>query len=115
MNLKRIVDGLQLLTLAATIWTLALLFVSQPSMTGDPVRDLGSRIYAARCSGCHGGSGQGLTGPRLAGQMVDRFPNPADQVAVIAHGRAGMPAFGGRLSAEELAAVVEFTRFSLGT
>ncbi|HEX2420684.1 MAG TPA: cytochrome c [Acidimicrobiia bacterium] len=115
MSLKRIVDVLQLLTLAATVWTLTLLFVSQPSMTGDPVQDLGARIYAARCSGCHGGSGQGLTGPPLAGQMVERFPDPADQAAVIARGRAGMPAFGGRLSAEELAAVVEFTRSSLGT
>ena len=115
MSLKRIVDFLQLLTLAATAWTVALLFVSQPSMTGDPVQDVGARIYAARCSGCHGGAGQGLTGPRLAGQMVERYPNPADQAAVIARGRAGMPAFGSRLSPEELAAVVEFTRSGLGT
>ncbi|MGH8957714.1 MAG: c-type cytochrome [Acidimicrobiia bacterium] len=114
MNLKRLVDGLQLLTLGATVWTVALLFTAEPSFTGDPIQDVGSRIYAARCSGCHGGAGQGLTGPRLAEQMVERYPDPADQAAVVASGRNGMPAFGTRLSPEELAAVVEFTRSGLG-
>jgi mono/diheme cytochrome c family protein len=47
--------------------------------------------------------------------MVERFPDPADQAAVIVEGRRGMPAFGTRLSADELAAVVEFTRTRLGT
>jgi mono/diheme cytochrome c family protein len=115
MNLQKIVDVLQLLTIGATVWTVALLFTAQPPLTGDPVQDVGARIFAARCSGCHGGAGQGLTGPPLAGLMRDRFPDPDDQAAVVANGRNGMPAFGTRLSAEELAAVVEFTRSRLGT
>jgi mono/diheme cytochrome c family protein len=113
--MKKIVDGLQVLTIAATLWTVILLFVAQPSLTGDPVLDHGARIFAARCSGCHGGAGQGLNGPPLAGRMVERFPDPADQATVIVEGRRGMPAFGTRLSADELAAVVEFTRTRLGT
>ena len=115
MNLQRIVDVLQLLTIGATVWTVALLFTAEPPLTGDPVQDVGARMFSARCSGCHGGAGQGLTGPPLAGLMRDRFPDPDDQAAVVANGRNGMPAFGTRLSAEELAAVVEFTRSRLGT
>ena len=38
------------------------------------------------------------------------YPDPADQIAVVTNGRGGMPAFGDRLSAEEIAAVVEYTR-----
>ncbi|MGH8925983.1 MAG: c-type cytochrome [Acidimicrobiia bacterium] len=115
MSFKKIVDLLQVLTISATAWTVVLLFLAQPPVTGDPVQDDGARIYAARCSGCHGGAGQGLNGPPLAGRMVERFPDGADQAAVVANGRNGMPAFGSRLSPEELAAVVEFTRSRLGS
>jgi mono/diheme cytochrome c family protein len=115
MPLKMLVDGLQVFALAAAAWTVFLLFTAQPPVSGDPVQDDGARIFAARCSGCHGAQGQGLSGPQLAGMVVERFPDPADQAAVIASGRNGMPAFGSRLTAEELNAVVEFTRTRLGT
>lgn len=114
MPFKKLVDALQVLALAAAAWTVFLLFTAQPPVSGDPVQDDGARIYAARCSGCHGAQGQGLSGPQLAGTVVERFPDPADQAAVIANGRDGMPAFGSRLTAEELNAVVEFTRTRLG-
>jgi mono/diheme cytochrome c family protein len=42
--------------------------------------------------------------------IVERFPDPGDQVVVIADGRGGMPAFGGRYSAFEIRAVVRYTR-----
>ena len=38
------------------------------------------------------------------------YPDPADQIAVVTNGRGGMPAFGEKLSEEEIAAVVEYTR-----
>lgn len=114
MNLKEAVDWLQVLTIGAVVWTVALLFTAQRPMTGDPVQDDGARIYAASCSGCHGPQGQGLSGPPLARRLVERFPDPADQAVVITNGRNGMPAFGSRLTPEELQAVVEFTRSRLG-
>ncbi len=93
--------------------------ISQPrrfahSLLGCPVHDDGARIFAARCSGCHGAQGQGLSGPQLAGRVVERFPDPAAEAAIIANGGNGMPAFGSRLTAEELNAVVEFTRTRAG-
>jgi mono/diheme cytochrome c family protein len=113
MLFKKLVNALEVFALAAAAWTVFLLFTAQPPVSGDPVQDDGARIFAARCSGCHGARGQGLSGPQLAGAVVDRFPDPADQAAVIADGRDGMPAFGSRLTVEELNAVVEFTRTRL--
>jgi mono/diheme cytochrome c family protein len=112
--LKKLVDSLQIFALAAIAWTVVLLFTAQPPVSGDPIQDDGARIFAARCSGCHGAQGQGLSGPQLAGRVSERFPDPADQAAVVSGGRNGMPAFGSRLSAAELEAVVEFTRTRLG-
>lgn len=68
-------------------------------------------LFGRSCGGCHGGDGSGGIGPRLAGgRMVERFADPLDQIAVITNGRGGMPAFGTRLSAEEIEAIVEYTR-----
>lgn len=113
--MKRLVDVVQAVAAAATVWTVFLLFTAQPPVTGDPVQDDGARIYAARCSGCHGGAGQGLSAPALAGRVAQVYPDVNDQIAVVVDGRRGMPAFGARLSAAELEAVVEFTRTRLGS
>jgi mono/diheme cytochrome c family protein len=111
---KRLVDVVQVLTAMATVWTVVLLLTAQAPVTGDPITDDGARLYAARCSSCHGAQGQGLRGPRLAGRVVEKYPNVEDQLAIVANGREGMPAFGQRLTLEELTAVVEFTRTKLG-
>lgn len=50
----------------------------------------------------------------MAGHVVEKYPNIQDQLAIVANGRDGMPAFGQRLTPEELMAVVEFTRTRLG-
>lgn len=75
----------------------------------------GAAIYSQRCSTCHGDSGGGGIGPALAdGRMVERFPDAADQIEIVTVGRGQMPSFSDRgLTADEIAAVVEFTRTSL--
>ncbi len=70
----------------------------------------GQQIYARSCASCHGASGQGGTGARLAGTVGETYPDIDDQMAVIAEGRNAMPPFGGRLSAEEIEAVARYTR-----
>ena len=42
--------------------------------------------------------------------MIERYPEVADQVAIIVQGRGGMPSFEDRLSAEQIDAVVAYTR-----
>ena len=78
---------------------------------GEAAAPDGGEVYAENCSSCHGERAEGLFKfPRLAGVVATKYPNPADQVAVVTNGRGEMPAFGGRLSPEEIRAVVEFTR-----
>ena len=81
-----------------------------PDGQPDPVLSLGRDVYASRCSNCHGSSGGGGTGPRLAGSVEDSYPDPADQALVVAEGRRNMPSFGGTLSDDEIDAVVRYTR-----
>lgn len=78
---------------------------------GDPTLELGREIYIKQCASCHGGAGGGGRGTKLSeGTVTAAFPDIADQIAVVADGRNAMPAFGGRLTVEELDAVVRFTR-----
>lgn len=44
------------------------------------------------------------------GRLERAHPDPAAQRDIVANGRGTMPAFSGRLSAEELDAVVRYTR-----
>lgn len=80
----------------------------------DLLIEEGRAVYAQRCATCHGEAGQGGQGPRLAGTVLVNYPEAADQIAIVAAGADGMPAFAGDLSDEEIAAVVGFTRFGLG-
>ena len=94
-------------------------------------------VYArAGCSSCHGSSGEGGTGPALAGGETKlTFPQEADHIAWVKDGSAsvtgqkygdpnrpggqrgpstgGMPAFGGQLSDAEIEMVVKYERDEL--
>jgi len=76
----------------------------------DPALHDGRSVYLRSCAPCHGLTGQGASGPRLAGEMVGRYPDVADQRAVIASGPGVMPAFENQLSTDELDAIVRYTR-----
>lgn len=85
-----------------------------PEPTGaqadDPALVQGRAVYLSSCASCHGLSGQGASGPRLAGEMTERYPDVEDQIAVVASGPGLMPAFAGVLSPEQLEAIVRYTR-----
>ncbi|MDQ3740185.1 MAG: cytochrome c, partial [Actinomycetota bacterium] len=63
-------------------------------------------VYDQNCASCHGPEGQGGTGPRLAGEQA--YTDPDVVVSQIREGGGGMPAFGDKLSAQELADVSAF-------
>jgi len=97
----------------------------------------GAQVYtSAGCGSCHGPTGGGGVGPKLAGGEAKlTFPNEADQIAWVENGSGpsrgkpygdparpggarpaasgGMPAFKGQLTPEEIAAVVQYTREQL--
>jgi len=71
----------------------------------------GRVIYANNCTPCHGAGGGGGIGPKLSGgRVVEKIPDPADQRLLIENGKGQMPAFDQKLSAEEIDAVVRYTR-----
>jgi mono/diheme cytochrome c family protein len=79
-------------------------------------QDSGAEIYKAKCEHCHGVDGLShtfagkmsgaaqLTSP-MAVQMQD-----ADLVAVVTNGKKHMPAFGKKLTADQIEAVVGYVR-----
>jgi mono/diheme cytochrome c family protein len=82
----------------------------------------GKALFESNCDVCHGTQGQGVIGPALAGDS-----NLQDTKYVIARillgtgkrpspvgGGGGMPAFGARLSAAQVAAVASYIRSSWG-
>ena len=67
-------------------------------------------LYTEHCADCHGNDGSGGVGSRLAGVVVPRYPDPADQSAVVAEGRNTMPAFAKVLTPAEIFAITIYTR-----
>lgn len=87
---------------------------SSPTASSDPQLETGRKVYAARCASCHGPKGTGLVGPRLAGgAVVEKYPDPAAQRVIVADGKGAMPPWKGVLGADEIDAVVRFTREGL--
>ena len=97
---------------------------------------LGQQVYSgsAACAGCHGANGGGGVGPAfIGGELYTTFPTCSDHAKWIELGSAGwqnevgptygaedkvsiggMPAFQGKLSQDEIYAVVVFERVVFG-
>ncbi|MBI4883600.1 MAG: cytochrome c [Actinobacteria bacterium] len=120
--LRRFSNWFELGVSMAVVVFVGMLFLNSPTAPAAAPAEVvaaaggidGGEIFGARCAGCHGGDGSGGIGPRLAGKVVARFPDPAAQIAVVSEGRRSMPSFAAKLSADEIAAVVEYTRTVLG-
>lgn len=63
----------------------------------------GREVFGQSCAACHGGEGQGGTGPKLAGEQA--YTDAELVVRQIREGGGGMPAFADQLSEQELADV----------
>jgi polyvinyl alcohol dehydrogenase (cytochrome) len=68
----------------------------------------GEDVYAENCSRCHGGSGQGGSGPPMEG-VVYRLTE-AEHLEIVQEGRNSMPAWKDILTEDEIAAVVAYER-----
>lgn len=82
------------------------------TLTGDV--ELGEEVFRKNCASCHGRTGAGGIGPKLAdGAVIDRYPDPSEHRDVVVNGRGAMPAWGDRLSDDEIDAVVRYEREGL--
>jgi mono/diheme cytochrome c family protein len=108
---------------------------AEPKAAGGP--RTGPQVFvSAGCGSCHGPTGGGGVGPRLAGGETKlTFPNVEDMVKWVTEGSSpsrgqkygdpnrpggqhgpasgGMPAFGGQLTPEEITTVVNYVRDQL--
>ena len=95
---------------AATLDSTESVAVGLAEMSDNDQLQRGETVYAVHCAICHGRSGLGDTAVALAGRMRVAYPDASDQIAVVADGRGTMPGFLDRLTADEIEAVVAFTR-----
>ncbi len=63
-------------------------------------------IFSQRCSGCHGENREGDNGPALLLDVLTK--DPSAYANTVTNGSGPMPAWGNRLSADEINALVEF-------
>jgi len=75
----------------------------------------GATVYEKNCSTCHLPGGEGVPGafPALKGSSVVKGDIKA-QAEIVLNGKNAMPAFAKMLKADELAAVITYTRNALG-
>lgn len=85
--------------------------------TRAELMERGSAVYEAHCASCHQNDGSGLEPafPSLAGNKVTTG-EMEEHIRVVLEGRAGtaMAAFGDRLSSEDIAAALTYTRNAFG-
>ncbi|MFC6591629.1 c-type cytochrome [Deinococcus lacus] len=75
--------------------------------------ELGPKVYEANCQGCHGASGEGGAGPKLAGNEAI-LKDPARVYNVVHKGQGAMPSFEGKLAENEIFAVANYVLHSWG-
>ncbi|MHB0856446.1 MAG: c-type cytochrome [Anaerolineae bacterium] len=73
---------------------------------------MGEEVFSANCAVCHQADGQGVEGayPALDGNQFVQSDDPAPVIQVVLNGRGAMPAFGGQLTDEEIAAAISHVR-----
>ena len=98
-----------------------------PEAPGKQVADAGAAMYRDTCSACHAANGEGVSGlfPALKGSALVQSVNPTTVVRLILNGGngaataasptgPGMPAFGWKLSDQQVAAVASYVRNAWG-
>lgn len=125
---------------ALPLWALLYQYsLSEPAKVQTGPLAVGAQVYTSNCASCHlpdgAGDSAGGVGYQLnAGSVIDTFPNIADQIAFVKAGsepvigkkygnpnrkggqrvgKAGMPAWGGVLTDEQILAVVCHERVTL--
>jgi len=72
----------------------------------------GQVVFELSCAGCHGDDGAGITG---AGRSLTGIANQGDRavhIDSITTGKGGMPAFGERLSSDEIEQAASYVRLT---
>lgn len=89
---------------------------AQVSTTGYFQAQTGEGVYTSLCQGCHMADAKGAAGagayPALAGNV--RLASGAYPAMLVLQGHKAMPPFGGNLTDDQIAAVVNYVRTHFG-
>ncbi len=99
---------MKLSRLALVIVILAMIVVPVVASAAD-----GAAVYKAKCASCHGPDGTGQTGMGKALKLKDLGSadvQKSDIAAVVKDGKGKMPAYKGKISDDEINAVVTFVK-----
>lgn len=81
------------------------------SAFGEPEATVsGEELYADHCAACHGAGGEGGAGPSLQALTA----TAEELTTLVGDGRGSMPGFASDLTADEVAAVVDFVETEFG-
>ncbi len=97
--------------LAAALAVVTSLFfaVASPAMAADAAQ--GAQVFAANCAACHIGGGNAVNPAKtLKKSDLDQYgKNTAEAIITqVTNGNGAMPAFGGRLTDEQIANVAAY-------
>lgn len=82
--------------------------------TMNELMSRGQQVFVSSCAACHGAQGEGLIGPGFAGNSALSRNDLVIPMILDGFPEHGMPAWRGRLSDWEIAAVATFIRNSWG-
>jgi cytochrome c6 len=97
---------LSVILLAVSFLTLAL---GRPVLAADAAQ--GAKVFSANCAACHmGGNNVVMANKTLKKEALEQFAmNSAEAITTqVTNGKNAMPAFGGRLSADDIANVAAY-------
>ncbi len=101
--MKRLGFVLTLMAAALTFW------LASPAQAADSAH--GGQVFATNCAACHIGGGNVVNGAKTLKQADLEQYGMASIEAItnqVTNGKAAMPAFKGRLSAEDIADVATY-------
>lgn len=106
---------MKLKSLFAAIYALVFVTFGAASLAGAQTEDAaqvaaGEEVYASSCSGCHGANGEGSDNGRPLTGIAAQEPDRTVHIMSVTDGKGSMPAFGDRLSEDEIDAAVAFVR-----
>lgn len=98
---------------------------ASPVAAADLIKE-GEGMFNTTCIACHQAGGKGVKNvpgsaptyngaiPPLANSPFETLKDPTAVIMTVLNGRAGMPAFGGSYTDEQIAAVISYVRQAFG-
>ncbi len=96
-------------TIGGLVLILVALGLVQPAIAADLAN--GAKVFGANCAACHIGGGNLVNAAKtLRKDALEQYQMASTEavIAQVTHGKAAMPAFQGRLTADQIADVAAY-------